>query len=390
VRRAKGVGYVFQPTYRDKVTGEVRKVSSWFIRWRDGRGQTRERTDAKTKAAAERILRERLIARDQGRPTGPRVENTTFEHLAELILTDYEVNSRKSADDLRGRLAHLGAFFGGWKANAIDAGQVDRYKAQRLNEGAKPATVNRELACLRRMFRLGARAGRVAHKPEMSLLVENNRRRGFFEREEHERVRAHLPKDAGDVAEFLYWSGWRKGEALGLQWSNVDLAAGVIRIEDTKAGEPRTLPYGKLPALRKLMEGRRQVTDAVQQEGGIIVPWVFHRGGEPVRHFRRSWVSACIAAGLGHEVRDTEGRLVKKVALRIPHDYRRSAARNLSRAGVPEQVIMALCGWKTRSVFDRYRIVAERDLADGLSRLADVAAPSATEPKIARIAQARR
>jgi hypothetical protein len=67
----------------------------------------------------------------------------------------------------------------------------------------------------------------------------------------------------------------------------------------------------------------------------------------------------------------------------IPHDYRRSAARNLSRAGVPERVIMQLCGWETRSVFDRYRIVAERDLAEGLARLAE-SAPAITPPKVSQ------
>lgn len=82
---------------------------------------------------------------------------------------------------------------------------------------------------------------------------------------------------------------------------------------------------------------------------------VFHRNGEPILHFRRSWTTACIAAGLGQVIRWADvlddagqlvkrGRLVRKVAHRLPHDYRRSAARNLSRAGVPEGVIMKLCG----------------------------------------------
>ena len=139
----------------------------------------------------------------------------------------------------------------------------------------------------------------------------------------------------------------------------------------TKNKSARTLPYTSLPALAALIAHRREVTDAVQKKRGIIVSYVFHRNGEPIRYFRRSWISACIAAGLGKEVKDEEGKVVERIAYRIPHDYRRSAARNLSRAGVPERVIMDLCGWKTRSVFDRYNITSERDLAEGLAKLAE-------------------
>jgi integrase len=243
------------------------------------------------------------------------------------------------------------------------------------------------LNALRRSFRLAQRKGVLLANevPVFPTIRTSDPRKGFFEREDHERVRQALPPDAGDVAEFLFWTGWRTSEAKGLRWANVDEAAGVIRIEDSKNREPRTLPYSALPALAALIRHRREVTDHVQRRRKIVVPWVFHRSGEPIRYFRRSWTSACIEAGLGQEIRDpATDRLLRKVAHRLPHDYRRSAARNLSRAGVPEAVIMKLCGWRTRSVFDRYRIVAERDLVEGLSKLA-AAAPAVTSRRFSRM-----
>ena len=90
---------------------------------------------------------------------------------------------------------------------------------------------------------------------------------------------------------------------------------------------------------------------------GRIVPNVFFRSttGKPIKDLLRPWQKACKEA---------------RVPVGIVHDFRRTAARRLSRAGVPEAVIMGLCGWKTRSVFDRYNIIDEQDLADGLAKLA--------------------
>src|SRR5688572_12163659 len=94
----------------------------------------------------------------------------------------------------------------------------------------------------------------------------------------------------------------------------------------------------------------------------------FHPDGRPIRSFRRAWRHACDDAGLADRVevgKTKRGKpIIKVVPLRVPHDFRRTAVRNLVRAGVPERVAMTLTGHKTRSVFERYNIVSKGDLSD--------------------------
>jgi hypothetical protein len=107
------------------------------------------------------------------------------------------------------------------------------------------------------------------------------------------------------------------------------------------------------PDLRTLLETQRKQRDALRDRGKIC-PWVFHESGGQVRSFRWSWEKACRAAGC-------PGRLL--------HDFRRTAVRNLVRAGVPERVAMQMTGHKTRSVFERYNIVSSGDLRSAARRL---------------------
>jgi integrase len=100
-------------------------------------------------------------------------------------------------------------------------------------------------------------------------------------------------------------------------------------------------------ALAALQECRRATTQ-VERKLKRIIPFVFHRDGKPIKDYYTGWWGAIRRAGLKD---------------RLPHDLRRSAARNYVRAGAHERTVMAILGHKTRSMFDRYNIVSEADLA---------------------------
>jgi hypothetical protein len=144
-----------------------------------------------------------------------------------MLLADYRANGRRSDDRAGQACAHLRRFFeGGCKARDITADRITAYQATRLEEGAKPSTVNYECAMLRRGFRLAARAGKVGVRPEFSMLEVHNTRTGFFEPDRYRAVLGHLPDYLKPVAEAAYITGWRtNSELLTRQWRHVDLPA---------------------------------------------------------------------------------------------------------------------------------------------------------------------
>jgi integrase len=183
--------------------------------------------------------------------------------------------------------------------------------------------------------------------PKVRALTENNRRQGFFERPDLEAVVAALPDNLRDFTRSAYLTGWRKGEIISLKWTDVDRDAGAIRLrpEAAKTGRGRTVMLEG--DLAELID-RRWESRLLEKDGNVrVTALVFHRDGKPVGDFKKSWATACRAAG---------------VPYKLFHDLRRTAARNMVRAGVPERVAMAVTGHVTRSMFDRYNIVSEDDL----------------------------
>jgi integrase len=340
----------------------------WAKYYQNGRAIRRSTRTAK-ETEAKRLLKlwEGEVA--QGKRVTPHTDRLRFEELAEDFLTDYRINGKRSLDKAERSVRHLARSFGGMRAREITTDRVRRFIEQRQQAGASNAEINRELAALKRMFNLALRAEQLFTKPYIPALQENNVRTGFFEEEAFRAILAELPESLKPVVLFDYYFGWRKQEILGLTWRQVDMAAGTVRLEPgtTKNKDGRLVV---LPAeLHAALRDQRQRTSVLERQDGHIIPWVFHRQGKPIRDFRTAWEGACRRSGLPG---------------RIMHDFRRTAARNMVRAGIPERVAMMMTGHKTRSVFDRYHIVSEGDLREAARKLSGTTTGEAARQGVSR------
>ena len=328
----------------------LRGQTWWMDFSRNGRRYREPIEGAKTENEAWDVLDKVRAEVREGRR--PDVERSRFEHLAERLLRHYEAQGTRprSLARVRQALAHL-AYFNGTLAREV-GDNLDAYVVARRKAGAKPATIKLELGVLGRLFRVAK-----LPPPEMPRLEVRNVRQGFFEPAELEAVLLRLPAELAAVTRFGAWTGWRKAEILGLEWRNVDMARGLVHLAPgtTKNGQGRTYPFNAHPGLAGLLQSQRQLTTTIERAEGRIVPWVFHRAGAPIRDMDDAWRRAVRLAGL-------PGRLF--------HDLRRTAVRDLERARVPRSVAMKLTGHLTESVFRRYAIVDEADLAEGVAKLA--------------------
>ena len=198
-------------------------------------------------------------------------------------------------------------------------------------------------------------AGRLHRAPHIPMLQEAAPRSGFFEAAQFQAVLRPLPPTIGPVALFGFETGWRFREIITLRWRHVNLGEGSARLDPgtTKNREGRVAYLS--PGLLEVLRAQRGATRELEMRRGAVVPWVFHRAGRQIGSFRRAWITACRKAG---------------VPGLIFHDLRRTAVRNMVRAGIPERVAMQISGHKTRSVFERYNIVSDGDLRQAAKKLA--------------------
>jgi integrase len=352
-KRARGSGSIFQ-----------NGSSVWWIQFYERGIARRESAHSTDYKVAEKLLKRRL-AEVETKTFVPR-ENIRIDELIEDLRAEYKEKNRKSLCQVGKRWElHLAPFFTRMRVSDIDTDRIRRYSDFRRGQGASPATLNRELSILKRAFNLALESTppKIKIVPYIPMNVENNTRVGFVRDEEYSKLAAECSKEGLWLRAMLavaYNLAWRKGELLAMRVQQVDLPSRTIRLEvgSTKNGSGRLVKMTNevFTLLTACIVGKQKDD------------YVFTReDGKPVRDFRKLWHAVCKRAGLGEFVKG-EDQKSKWVGL-IFHDLRRSGVRNLRRLGVAESVAMKISGHKTASVFRRYDITDEADLADAAARL---------------------
>jgi integrase len=288
-----------------------------------------------------------------GQPILPRADRIRYDEIAKDLRTHYRTTGERDLEEAEYRLAHLDAFFGGWRVVNIGPAPITKYVEQRQGAGAANGTINRELATLSRMLRVGYENSKVHRLPVIRTLKEADPRQGFFEEAQYLAVRRHLPPDLQAATLVAYTFGWRvQSEVLTLERRQLDLATGTLRLDlGSTKNDDGSVVY-LTPEVEIALTEQLARLDAFQRRTGIITPYLFphlrgRRQGQPRHEFRKTWATACRQAGC-------PGMLL--------HDLRRTAVRNMERACVPRSVAMKLTGHKTENVYRRYAIVSDADL----------------------------
>lgn len=337
--RARGDGRIFK-----------RGETFWCAYMLDGK-EHRESCKTGDEKRAEKYLRS-IIKRIHAHETQPETvpfltvkeRKRTISDLMDSYKAHLEAEGKGSAQNLS-TIKRVKQDFGNTLAHLLTRDRVTAFVRDRRADGLKAASVNRFLQALRAAFNFAELPA-----PKFDIASEsNNVRVGFFAEQELAKIKAVLPADLADFFAWCAATGMRKGEAGNLRWEWIEGERLTVPGMFCKNGRPHNIPLvGELADIIRRRRERRALKD------GTNSPLIFHRKGEAIKEFRKSWARACKTAGC-------PGRLF--------HDLRRTAARNLRRSGVDETVAMTITGHKTASMFRRYSITDDNDQREAFARV---------------------
>ncbi len=223
--RPRGTGSLYQQ----------KDSAVWWIKYHRNGRSFRESTRTTEKRQATRILAKRLAEISTNTFVGPAHERITVGELAEDLFRDYRINGRETIDDVQTRWRlHIEPFFGSRRVSEVTSDLVAKYVDYRQSEKARNATINREMAALKRMFHIGmyATPPKVFRLPKFPKLTEDNIRTGFLEDAQYKKLIAYCPDLwFRAIVEMGRTYGWRISELINLKAGQVDVEARTIRLE---------------------------------------------------------------------------------------------------------------------------------------------------------------
>jgi integrase len=318
----------------------------WWVKIRVDGKPVYESSKSTKKSDAIKLRDKMLGKRHRGEITGGAPDKVLIEELLDDVLkSDIEESTRYIWKAVVEK--NIRPFFGKVRAARLSTDLMDKYRVKRIGQGVTDATVNRELSIMRTAFHNARKRTppKVNAVPYFPMVKETTVRKGFLTDEQYSSLRDELLPELKPLFVSGYVTGIRKGELTDIQWPQLDFESDLIALDpdETKNREGRTVPILK-GDMRDLLFAAKQERDEKWPDS----PWVYNREGRKIVDFRGSWEKACIAAGIPD--------------LKF-HDLRRTAVRNMRRAGVPQVIRMKISGHKTDSMERRYNIVDTDDLS---------------------------
>jgi len=306
-----------------------------------------------SKKVANRAFAKKMLEWEQQKFLGlKKGKNYLFRELADWYLSLPKTREVKSIYKIRQHCARLKKTFGDMRANGIKPSMIEEYQQKRLSEVSyrktayKPASINRELEVMKRIYNLAMREEMVTRNPcwKVTRLSERNARDRVLTLEERERLLKELPQHAAEVVTAAYCTGMRAGEIFGMSWDRVNMREGYFNLtsKDTKTGEARRVYFnGEV----------KEILERLGKVRSLSHNFVFTFKGKSLKS-----IKTCLARAL-KKANITNFRL---------HDLRHTYTTNARKAGVDRTVIMKLTGHKTLSMFARYNSVDDADARQAL------------------------
>lgn len=312
--------------------GVFQRNKNWYIDYYFN-GQRKREKIGLSRVLAENVLRKRKVEIAEGRFLDiKKNEKIKFEDFAKTYFELHSKLNKKPSVSKRDitLIKNLSTFFAGRYLFEITPILVEQYKMARSKE-VSPATVNRELACLKSIFNKAIGWGKVEDNPvrKVKLFRENNRRLRYLEKEEIKKLLSNCSEHLKPIVILALNTGMRKGEILGLKWHDVDFRRDIIYLLDTKNGEKREIPMNE--QVKTALIKVRKHPDS---------PYIFcSKDGKPYGDVKKSFFTA----------------LKKSDIINFHfHDLRHTFASHLVMLGVDLNTVRELMGHKSIEMTLRY------------------------------------